>query len=133
MCADIKPILDAYLDDELDLPQSLRVEAHFSECESCSGRARRHRTMSTAVRDFSPAVQDFAAEGFTLVGGRMDYLAGRPVAAIVYHHKQHVINLLVWPEDHGAPSANLPSTVQGFNLLRWSREGMNYVLVSDLN
>jgi len=80
--------------------------------------------------DYAPDVRDFAAEGFPLAGGRVDYLDHRSVAALIYKRRQHVINLFVWPS--GSPLS--PSEgVNGFNLLAWNKAGMNYCAVSDLN
>ncbi|MDP9172751.1 MAG: anti-sigma factor [Planctomycetota bacterium] len=79
--------------------------------------------------DFSPMVRDLAGEGFPLVGGRLDYLDGHPVAALVYRRNKHIINVFVWPGEvtKGA------QTVQGYNLLHFSEAGMVYWEVSDLN
>lgn len=83
--------------------------------------------------DFSPPVKDLKAQGFPLDGGRLDYIGNRPVAVVVYKHGQHPINLFVWPSD-GTPVTNQQASVQqGFNLIRWSNEGMSYWVVSDLN
>lgn len=82
--------------------------------------------------DFAPPVADFTADGFPLVGGRVDYLAGRPVAALVYRHRQHVINVFIWPAggvDPGTPGL----AVQGYNVRRWNTSGLEYWAVSDLN
>ena len=79
--------------------------------------------------DFAPPVSDFAAQGYRLVGGRLDYLEGRPVAALVYQRDKHLIDLFVWPGNQ--PEAR--RTVQGYNLTAWSRHAMNFRAVSDLN
>jgi anti-sigma factor RsiW len=82
--------------------------------------------------DYSPPVNDLAAEGFPLVGGRLDYVGGRPVAVLVYRHDKHLINLFVWPADRGGEGA--PESIrQGYQLLHWTGGGMAYWLVSDVS
>ena len=82
--------------------------------------------------DFSPPVPDYAASGFPLVGGRLDLVDHRPVAAVVYRHRLHVINLFVWPEA-GAERMPKSSDARGYHVIHWIRGGMAYWLVSDLN
>ncbi|MGH8751569.1 MAG: anti-sigma factor family protein [Burkholderiales bacterium] len=81
--------------------------------------------------DFSPEVLDLTAQGFPLVGGRLDYIRNKPVAALVYRHRQHIINLFMWPEQ--AQEKNRVQTRQGYNLVRWHNAGMVLWAVSDLN
>ncbi|HVL16706.1 MAG TPA: anti-sigma factor [Gemmatimonadales bacterium] len=84
--------------------------------------------------DFSPPVPDLAAEGFPLLGGRIDYLGGRQVAALVYQRGPHRINLLLWPGTSSLRCGRGPTVVrQGFNLAHGRAAGMEYWAVSDLN
>ncbi len=81
--------------------------------------------------DYSPEVKDFAAQGFPLVGGRIEYIADRPVAALVYHRRQHVVNLFTWPS---TPSDTAEShfSRNGYNVVQWSNASMTYWAVSDI-
>ena len=83
--------------------------------------------------DFSPPVKDLAPQGFPLVGGRLDYLNGRSVAALIFQRQKHFINLFIWPADAGASEPVALPTQQGFHLVRWNAEGMALWAVSDLN
>jgi len=80
--------------------------------------------------DFSPEVKDLAADGFPLVGGRVDYLAGRRVAALVYRRRQHVVNLFTWPAATGEGGGRKAER-DGYNLLNWTNGSMTYWAVSD--
>jgi anti-sigma factor RsiW len=82
--------------------------------------------------DTAPPVRDFAAEGFALVGGRLDYLDHRPVAALVYRHGKHPINLFVWSDP--SQRAGLPSATQrqGYNIRHWMEGDISFWLVSDV-
>ncbi|MFO1518420.1 MAG: anti-sigma factor [bacterium] len=83
--------------------------------------------------DYSPTVKDFASEGFPLVGGRLDYVAQRPVAVLVYQRRQHVINLFLRPaSEAGAPRAGM-ETLRGYHVLSWNKSGFSYSAVSDLD
>ena len=83
--------------------------------------------------DFSPIVGDWAAQGYSLVGGRLDYIDGRPVAALVYKLRDHVINLFTWPSRSGGDASVQGSSYQGYNVFHWTQAGMTYWAISDLN
>jgi len=82
--------------------------------------------------DFSPPVYDFAGRGFPLIGGRLDYLNGRAVAALVYGRRQHLINVFLWPAVQGPAGGPPAATRQGYHLLRWTTPEYAYWVVSDL-
>jgi len=81
--------------------------------------------------DYSPAVKDLAAEGFQLVGGRLDYIDGRRVAALVYKRRLHQISVFIWPSD-GRPAHSYSSRIDGYSVLGWSKANMTYWAVSDV-
>ena len=83
--------------------------------------------------DFSPPVIDLTPQGFSVLGARLDYLDGRPVAAIVYKRGSHVINLFIWPSPQKGESEPSTTTLQGSYLVHWTAYGMNCWAVSDLN
>ena len=87
----------------------------------------------TGKLDFSPTVYDFAQQGYPLLGGRLDYIDKRPVAAMAYKHRLHVINLFVWPQTRQNATPDVATAKQGFNMLHWTGAGMNYWLISDMN
>ncbi|MCA6125077.1 anti-sigma factor [Bradyrhizobium sp. WSM 1704] len=82
--------------------------------------------------DVSPPVIDLTAQGFTLIGGRLDYVDARAIGAVVYKRRQHVINLFVAQTAGTERRAARTNTLQGFNIRRWSDRGLNYWAVSDL-
>jgi anti-sigma factor RsiW len=81
--------------------------------------------------EFTPVVKDLSTEGYQLVGGRLDYIGGKRVAAIVYKKRLHQINVFIWPSNDPAPVKI--ETVEGYNVASWSRGGMAFRAISDLN
>jgi anti-sigma factor RsiW len=83
--------------------------------------------------DYSVSVTDWAAEGFPLVGGRLDYVEDTPAASLVYKRAQHVVNLFVWPSKRGGDEPLQRVSRRGYNAYCWAKDGMHYWAVSDLN
>jgi anti-sigma factor RsiW len=77
-------------------------------------------------------VVDLTAQGFTLIGGRLDYVDARSIGAVVYRRRQHIINLFVAQTANTERHAAKMETMQGFNVRRWSEQGMNFWAVSDI-
>jgi anti-sigma factor RsiW len=80
--------------------------------------------------DFSPDVKDLSSAGYPLFGGRLDYLERRPVAALVFRRAKHVINLFILPSSQSRPEA---ISENGYHVVSWTRDGMTYCAVSDVN
>jgi anti-sigma factor RsiW len=82
--------------------------------------------------DVSPPVIDLTAQGFTLIGGRLDYVDARAIGAVVYKRRAHIINLFVAQTSNTERQSATIETLQGFNIRRWRDHGLNYWAVSDI-
>jgi anti-sigma factor RsiW len=82
---------------------------------------------------FSPPVVDLSAQGFPLVGGRLDVVEDQPVAALVYQRRKHFINLFIWPSNRSGSAREKALTQRGYNLVRWTKADMEFWAVSDLS
>jgi anti-sigma factor RsiW len=82
--------------------------------------------------DVAPPVIDLTAQGFTLIGGRLDYVDARPIGAIVYRRRAHIINLFVAVTSSTERRPAKMETIQGYNIRSWSDRGLNYWAVSDI-
>ena len=82
--------------------------------------------------EYSPPVKDLGEHGFALIGGRLDFAAGRTVAVIVYRRRQHVIDLFAWPAGPDAREA-ADRAPDGYHLRRWAQDGFQLAAISDLN
>lgn len=108
------------------------LTGHVADIES----AERHtvKPWLSSKLDFSPPVRDLTSAGFPLAGARLDYVDRRPVAALVYARRKHVIDLFVWPHS-GAPNLAPMQALsrQGYNVLHWNDGSMRFWAISDLN
>jgi anti-sigma factor RsiW len=232
-CEDIQPLLDAYIDQELDLVYDIEVATHLQRCQECTRQSEALRALQTmlrtrgtyyvppapvrrrlrlalrrvsprplgwrlwllgaaavvlvvlagsnmthwtpahtavaepAVREvvaahirslqvdhlidivsndthtvkpwfsdklpFAPSVRDLAAHDFVLVGARLDYLSERPVAAVVYRRRRHLINVFLAPATPDLTGPTTPVAYRGYHLLHWHHNGLTHWVVSDLN
>jgi anti-sigma factor RsiW len=83
--------------------------------------------------DFAPPVKDLSGQEFPLLGGRLEYLNNRTVAALFYGRRKHFINLFIWPSEQAGATGEMTTQRQGYNLIHWTSSGMNYWAISDLN
>ncbi len=79
--------------------------------------------------DFSPPVRDLAAQGFPLIGGRLDVLENHPVAVLVYRRDKHLIDVFIAPGQRQPPGGE----DNGYNVISWAQGGMTFQAISDLN
>jgi anti-sigma factor RsiW len=80
--------------------------------------------------DFSPPVPDLAAEGYPLIGGRLDRISGKTAAALVYQRRKHWVTVYVWPSDAAPPLAE--TELLGYTVRTWRQSGLNFAALSDI-
>jgi anti-sigma factor RsiW len=116
--------------------RSLQLESHRADVISSDQHTV--KPWFDGKLDFAPPVKDFSSQGFPLIGGRLEYLNNRAVAALIYQRQKHFINLYIWPAEQSPAeqrkaAGEVPGKRQGYNLLHWTNAGMNYWAISDLN
>jgi anti-sigma factor RsiW len=111
--------------------RSLQLETHRTDVISSDQHTV--KPWFDGKLDFAPPVKDFSGQGFPLIGGRLEYLNNRAVAALIYQRQKHYINLYIWPAEQSNATAEVATKRQGYNLLHWTNSGMNYWAISDLN
>ena len=82
--------------------------------------------------DVAPPVIDLTAQGFRLLGGRLDYIDGEPVASVVYQRRKHIINLFVARRLGASQASARLEAIQGYNVRNWSEAGLDFWAVSDI-
>jgi anti-sigma factor RsiW len=110
--------------------RSLMVE-HLTDV--ASGDQHTVKPWFNGKLDFAPEVKDFVSQGFPLVGGRLDYLNGRAVAALVYQRSKHLINVFVWPSASTGDGKLKMEKLRGYSIISHEVTGLRYCIVSDLN
>jgi anti-sigma factor RsiW len=110
--------------------RSLMTESHLNDVISTDQHTV--KPWFEGKLDFAPPVADLARSGFALMGGRLDYVNGRAVAALTYRHRLHVVNLFEWPAAGAADSAPASVTRNGYVLVHWKRGGIQYWAISDV-
>jgi len=124
------------------VPTGASLESQLVDAQTRSLQAQHLVDVATSDRhtvkpwfngkvDFAPPVVDLAPQGYPLVGGRLDHLAGHDAAAIVFRRRAHVINLFVWKGE--GPTTPTLEHREGYSLVHWSRGGLTYWAVSDVD
>ena len=129
----LRPPTDELLAQEIvsNHVRSLQLESHRTDVISSDQHTV--KPWFDGKLDFAPPVKDFSSQGFPLMGGRLEYLNNRAVAALIYQRQKHYINLYIWPAEQSNAASEVATKRQGYNLLHWTNSGMNYWVISDLN
>ena len=115
------------------LAAHVRSLLQASPIEVASSSTHSVKPWFTGRIEFAPPVKDLSIEGFTLIGGRVEYIGEKRVAALVYKRRLHVINVLMWPSAGKERTPAQAVALKGYNAVSWSSAGMTYWAISDLN
>ncbi len=115
------------------LTAHLRSLAQDGAIQVASSDAHTVKPWFAGKVEFSPDARDLAAEGFQLVGGRLDIVDGRRVGAVVYRRRMHLIDVFAWPATSGVDTPPAARTERGYSLLTWTKSGVIYWAISDLD
>jgi anti-sigma factor RsiW len=129
----LRPSGDEFLAQEMvsNHVRSLQLDSHRTDVISSDQHTV--KPWFDGKLDFAPPVKDFSSQGFPLLGGRLEYLNNRAVAALIYQRQKHYINLYIWPAEQSNATGEVGTKRQGYNLLHWTNSGMTYWAISDLN
>jgi anti-sigma factor RsiW len=122
---------DAKLEQDV-ISAHVRSLLQDSPFQVASGDPHSVRPWFNGRVDYAPAVKDLTAEGFPLAGGRLDYVGGRRVSALVYKRRLHFISVFMWPSTGPEETAPRSFQVNGYNLIAWSHAGLTWWAVSDI-
>lgn len=114
-----------------DHVRSLQLPSHLADVQSSDQHTV--KPWFDGKLNFSPPVKDLANEGYPLYGGRLEYWNNTAVATLVYQRRLHYINLFIWPAERVRLDREVAIQRQGYNIIHWTDEGMNYWCISDLN
>jgi anti-sigma factor RsiW len=128
-----RPAPDTSLGEQVVASHVASLGAARRLTEVASGDRHEVKPWFQGKIDFAPAVRDLSGDGFALLGARLDHLADRQAAAIVYRVRGHVINLFVWRAAGGEDEALAIGAARGFNLATWGESGLRYAAVSDVD
>src|SRR5260221_271838 len=130
--APVATLLHAYIAVESSQMRSVMASQHIDIAVSAQHTVK---PWIDSKVDVAPTVVDYNAQGFSLVGGRLDYRDRRLVAALVYRHRSHLINMFACPvmsgEEHETKAEAL--SVRGYNVLYWTADDVTYSAGSDFN
>ena len=127
----------------IESPADLAVASHVAALSAARGSAERLVQVAASDRhvvkpwfqgkvDFAPPVRDLSAEGFTLLGARLDRVGGQAAAAIVYRIRNHPVELFVWPAAPGSTAPVKAEANRGFAVATWAADGLRFAAVSDV-
>jgi anti-sigma factor RsiW len=125
---EVSPTSDALVAELVDNHVRSLIGEHLTDVRSTDQHTVKPWFAGKA--DFAPRVVDLTAQGFPLLGGRIDYVRGHTTAALVYGRRRHIVNLFIWradPSDAGGSAREF----NGYSLLHWVKDGLSYWAVSD--